>query len=695
MHVSVDAATTSWEMRAGATCLVLRLVAGSLMTEHLGSAASRPRTFDRPPPPGVEYGQQLLRGRRDGDVLVGGDRSPVPWRLVSWSPRDHGLDLELHGVDAPLALDASWRFSADGTSVTRRSTVRHRGGAEPVTVTSAVSGAFAVPGVSQVLTLHGWWARETRRARSDPGAPLLLESRSGKTGFEHAPYAALFGDGRATAVQVAWPGNWSLHCVPLWDGRVHVSGGLNPWGLRHVLAAGDHLRLPDVLVAHVEGGLDEVTHALHDARRRRRVVPSRPIPVQFNSWYPYPGPLQSERVRELVRVASRLECETFVVDAGWHRNEGSGGPHADDWLAGMGDWLVDPAAFPEGLPAFADFCRTQGLDVGLWFEPENAGITSWLRRERPAWMHHVPGFTAAGDRNAAVHLGVPEARAEVARRIVERLTEVRARWVKWDMNQNLWEGGWHPHLPPEVRRRDPLVAHYEGLAALQDELARRFPDMVLEMCASGGGRFDAESMSRAHTSWMSDQSDPLMNLAIHFGSQVAHPPEECNDWLVEWPPFDTRMAGGRVETRPDLAFRTEVAMLGSFGVSAPVQRWSEDDIETVRRRVRWYRDRIRPILPTSRQYLVTDQPGLHGEGDWAAMWYAARDGRAGSLAVFRLESPRPEVELALPGLDPTTRFDLVTPHGPIGTVLGRDLEAGLSVRVPNRFRSTLVSVVPA
>src|SRR5690349_7458305 len=103
--------------------------------------------------------------------------------------------------------------------------------------------------------------------------------------------------------------------------------------------------------------------------------------------------------------------------------------------------------------------------------------------------------------------------------------------------------------------------------------------MPLEVCSSGGGRFDGAIMSHAHTGWISDQTHPQMKLAIRFGSQLAHPATECNDWLAEWPPHvgqaDTQRAphGGL----GDLAFRLHVAMLGSFGISAPVERWSRED----------------------------------------------------------------------------------------------------------------------
>ncbi len=99
-------------------------------------------------------------------------------------------------------------------------------------------------------------------------------------------------------------------------------------------------------------------------------------------------------------------------------------------------------------------------------------------------------------------------------------------------------------------------------------------------------------MSHAHTYWISDQTGSLMNLAIHFGSQLAHPAAVCNDWLVEWPVEPEK----NMDARGDLAFRTRVAMLGTFGISAPLEKWTDADMAIVQTHVTWYRQFLRAII---------------------------------------------------------------------------------------------------
>ena len=343
--------------------------------------------------------------------------------------------------------------------------------------------------------------------------------------------------------------------------------------------------------------------------------------VQFNSWFPYQGEPPVAVMKGYVASAAALGCEIFVLDAGWYTNEQT--DPAEDWWLRTGDWLVNRTLFPAGLEELSNYCREQGIEFGIWMEPESVGPNARIRTTHPEWLHAIGGRAALHDRRGILNLGVPAAREWILERILSILHSTGARWLKWDFNIDLAQGGWAEGLPDDLVRQDPITAHYQALYRLQDELLRAMPDLTLEMCSSGGSRFDAAILSHSHAYWLSDQTHPLMKLAIHFGSQLAHPPEQCNDWLVEWPPHEAqhdplRAPGGECG---DLAFRTRVAMLGSFGISAPVEKWSSSDFNTVREHVAWYKQVARPVIQVGNQYLLTEAPPLDGNGDWAAIWY--------------------------------------------------------------------------
>jgi len=61
--------------------------------------------------------------------------------------------------------------------------------------------------------------------------------------------------------------------------------------------------------------------------------------------------------------------ERFVLDDGWFLGR------RDD-TRGLGDWVVDPRVWPDGLHPLVNHVRRLGLQFGLWFEPEMISLDS-------------------------------------------------------------------------------------------------------------------------------------------------------------------------------------------------------------------------------------------------------------------------------------------------------------------------------
>ena len=626
-------------------------------------------------------------------VTIGAERRPVGWRIATWHQPDAlTLRLLVSAVDAPLSAEIVVAIDR-ATGVLHRSTMlRHHGGGDDVAIATTLAFACTVhEPVERVLHLAGAWAHEAEVRHAPGDAPLHLETRSGKTGFEFQPYVAL-RTARATCLcEILWSGNWTLDVAPAADGAV-VSGGLNNWSFRHRIGVTGALRLPSVLFGRFAGNLNAATHRLHDWRRAHRPDPDRPIPVQFNSWYAYAGEPTAEEMLEILPTAHRLGCEAFVVDAGWYRTDE--GESAEDWKARTGDWRTSRTRFPKGLQEISEACHALGLRFGLWFEPEVIGPLSAIRAAHPEWLHHIDGAPPAPGARAVLNLGVPAARQHAFDRITRILSAVEVDWMKWDFNADLGAGGWAPGLSDLLTGQDPLVAHYEGLYRLQNGIRRWFPDLFLEMCSSGGGRLDGEIMAHAHVNWISDQPGPVRKLAIHFGCQLAHPAVICNDWLVEWPPgsilpgsADGAYGGAGPDARGDLPFRLRVAMLGSFGLSARADLWRPADAALAAAHVALYREKLRPLIHHGDQYLLTPAPPPDGNGDWAAMWYVAKDASAGVLFAFRLAGGDVSRAFALPGLNRKTRY-----HARTFDQARLHVSEGVTVALPQPFTSEIVVV---
>ncbi|HET9149009.1 MAG TPA: alpha-galactosidase, partial [Alphaproteobacteria bacterium] len=253
---------------------------------------------------------------------------------------------------------------------------------------------------------------------------------------------------------------------------------------------------------------------------------------------------------------------------------------------------------------------------------------------------------------------------------------------------DLDSGGWAPTLPKRLIGQAPLVAHYHGLYRMQDAIRAAFPDLILEMCAGGGGRMDGEILSHAHVNWISDEIGALRKLAIHFGTELNHPAVVCNDWLVDWVGSGNDEAALK-DPRGDLAFRLRVAMLGSFGISARIDRWPDADVDVVADHIAIYKDKLRPIIHHGDQYYMTQPPPPDGNGDWAAVWYLSPGSSAGVLFAFRLAGTASGRIFRLPGLVPDSQYRISYMSGEAVVASGAELNRGLAVKLPERFRSEL------
>jgi alpha-galactosidase len=631
-------------------------------------------------------------------VSVGWARQEVFWRIgESRQPDPLTLQLSLEATNFPLMAEVTFAIDPPTGILVRRTTIRHDGNGAEVPIRTTLSGCFGLhEPIDHAIYLSGSWSAETETQRDRRFRDaLVLQSRDGKTGFGSQPHVLLRAGGSTYLCQLLWSGNWSMRIVPTADGAA-ITGGLNNWRFHHRLRPGTSLDLPAMLFCRVKGNANMATQRLHDYRRSLRPDPDRSIPVQFNSWYPYFGDPTAVTMLALIPAARKLGCEAFVIDAGWYRTDD--GESDADWQQGTGDWRTSRRRFPNGLSEISAACHDQGMKFGLWFEPEVIGQLSGIRHTHPEWLHHIDGTPPSPHERAVLNLGVPQAWRHACDRVSRIIDIVGVAWMKWDFNADIGAGGWAPGLPDALTAQDPLIAHYEGLYSLQDEIRRRFPDLILEMCASGGGRLDGEILSHAHVNWISDQPSALRKLAIHFGSQLAHPAVDCNDWLVEWPPGNI---DGYDDDPPavamlgDLPFRLRVAMLGSFGISARIDRWPEADLAVAAAHVADYAGWVRPIVHHGDQYLLTSGPAPGPSDAWAAIWYAAKDGLSGALFVFRLGSREHGRQFGLPGLAPQRRFRVTGAGSDFGVMSGTELGSGLLVRVAEKYRSQLIRIEAA
>ena len=359
--------------------------------------------------------------------------------------------------------------------------------------------------------------------------------------------------GEAYGFSLVYSGNFLAEAEVEPYGTARVRLGIEPSTFGWRLEPGGSFTVPEAIVAFSERGLGGVSDALHDAvprsaRPRPLARPARPVLI--NNWEATYFGFDADRLVEIATTARDLGVELFVLDDGWYGAR-------DDDTTSLGDWFVDRRKLPDGLDGVARRITELGIGFGLWIEPEMVSERSRLFEAHPDWAIGIPGRPRTESRQQLV---LDMARPEVVDHLTTVLSEVLGSapiaYVKWDMNRNITEP-FSPSLPPD-RQGEFFHRYILGTYELYRRLTERFPEILFESCAGGGGRFDPGLLAFAPQAWTSDDTDAIERLPIQWGTSLAYPLSSMAAHVAAVPNHQV----GRITP---LSTRAAVAFFGVFG----------------------------------------------------------------------------------------------------------------------------------
>lgn len=681
-YFAADGMTTSFDFCEGHTAWLQQLFGFSCSAagEDLG-------------PPRVR-GLALLdtdRGRFEGETL----------RLTACQTTADGLAFTWTTPDGELQLESQWRFSrCDG--IWHRADLLRNTGTAPVILYACLARFPFAPGRYELYSQGSGWCNENQGAwQSLHHGMLTLRNVGGRTTQGGTPYLCLREEDshRAVAFHLLPRGNWMIRVAgesvgtrPLLFAVVEL--GLDTESLRLELPAGGVLRLPEILVQAVPGGVPELAApALHRYVLRRYFADARPYaPVVYNTWFDTFEHLDVARLRQQLAAAREVGCEVFTVDAGWY------GVGEGRWYQQVGDWREKRgAAFDGHMADFADEVRAAGLGFGLWMEPERHHPSVPIVQAHPEWF--LPGSDGFMYPNLTQQAAYDYILGEMSR-LVETY---RLAWMKVDFNFEL--GG----------DRTALSTYYERWYGLLDELRSRFPSVFFEGCASGGMRSDLNTLAHFDGHFLSDTVEPVDVLRITQGSLLRLPPGRMTKWaclrsagraVVSYgstpegaaetilAPWD---AGWTTSISVDVDFAARVALMGMFGLSgdlAGLPSWARDRL---RHHVAFFK-RWRGFIAGAVAHLLTPiRPRVDRQG-WAAIQLQEPSGDRSLLFVYRLDSAEGRQRICLRGLQGEQRYALIDddqPNAPRFVLTGRELMAdGVAVEMSAPFRAKVFVIEP-
>lgn len=560
-----------------------------------------------------------------------------------------------------------------GRDVVARSARITNCGSEPITLLRALSAALdlaATAGRHDLLTLPGAWARErwVERAPLRSGAQWI-GSRRGASSHQSHPFFALLSPnadevrGEARGLSLVYSGNHhgGAEADQLFQTRALL--GIQPQGFTWHLAPGEVFQTPEAVLAFSAeglGGMSAQYHRLYRERLVRGAWRDRERPILINNWEATYFDFTAEKLAAIAKTAGQLGIELFVLDDGWF------GKRNDD-TSSLGDWFVDRKKLPDGIGDVGRRVQAEGLRFGLWFEPEMVSVESELYRAHPDWCLHIPGRARTEGRNQLVlDFSRPEVVEAIFAQVAKILREAPIGYVKWDMNRHLTEVG-SAALPAE-RQGEVFHRHILGVYAFAQRLVTEFPDLLIEGCSGGGGRYDPGMLHYTPQFWCSDNTDAIARLRIQHGTSLVYPPCTMGAHVSAVP-------NHQVHRTSSMKTRGNVALAGQFGFELDLTKLDEADLAAAKDFTEQAK-RTRHLLRHGDLHRLLDP---HAGSTAAWMLVSPERDEAVVTVVLALAEPNWRLPaLRLRGLDPEARYRCV--HGPSGEWRGDELmELGLSL----------------
>lgn len=517
-----------------------------------------------------------------------------------------------------------------------RSVIIKNAGKAPVTVKKAQSACLDfLHGDYDLIKFYGRHAMERNMERMPVShESTRIGSRRGTSSHQYNPGVILAGkntnedSGSCYGMLFVYSGNFLVEAEKDQYDQTRIQMGLTDELFAYPLEAGAEFIAPEVILSYTNKGLSRLSQQYHHCIMNhicqgKYVHANRPVLI--NSWEAAYFDFTGDTIVELAKEAKALGIDMVVMDDGWF------GKRNDD-NSSLGDWYVNEEKLGGTLTKLIERVNAEGVKFGIWIEPEMVSEDSDLYREHPDWAITIPGRKPVRSRNQLVlDFSRKEVRDEIFKRICAVLDQGNVEYIKWDMNRSLAD-----IYAPNVTY-DYVLGVYDFL----EKLTNRYPDILIEGCSGGGGRFDAGMLYYAPQIWCSDNTDAINRTRIQYGTSFFYPVAAMGSHVSAVPNHQT----GRVTS---MHTRGVAAMSGTFGYELNPALLNAKEKAEIRAQLAQYRE-YQELIREGDYYRLSNP-----FQDNFAAWMVVSDDRSKALvSVIRLtaEANPPAAYVTLKGME--------------------------------------------
>lgn len=567
----------------------------------------------------------------------------------------HQTEINLRDRNLPLFVDIVLTAYQKENVITQSVKIRNK---DPKTVVlhSFYSGYLPLRAQKYYLnSFYGSWAKEMYMEETllTHGMKSIQNRKGVRTTHTENPSFLLSLDmpltenaGNVIAGALAWSGNYKLNFELDEFNNLNISAGINPFASEYYLKTGEQFHTPEWIFTYSTTGAGGASRNLHDWARNYAVYDSKSIrPTLLNSWEGAYFDFDEKTLIDMIDDAQSLGLELFVLDDGWFGNKYP----RNNSHSGLGDWQVNKKKLPSGIAKIADYAASKGLQFGIWIEPEMVNPESELAKKHPEWIVQSKGRAITTIRNQLLlDLTNPDVLNFVFE-VFDNLMKQSANitYIKWDANRHVESAG-STYLPDEEQSHF-WIKYTQGLYAVYERIRKKYPDVIIQACSSGGGRLDFGSLKYHQEVWTSDNTDAKSRIFIQYGTNMIYPALISGAHVSASPNHQTN-------NQTPLKFRFDLAMSGRLGMELQPKDMNAEELAFSKKAIQNYKN-IREIIMYGDLYRVISP--YEGNGYYSIL-YVSKDKKQAVLFeyCFEFQGRVGTPILKLNGLDRNSTYKL-------------------------------------
>ncbi|WP_445735673.1 alpha-galactosidase [Mariniflexile sp.] len=516
--------------------------------------------------------------------------------------------------------------------------------------------AFKEP-TTYISHFHGNWGTEfTMEEFQLKRGKFSIESKEGirSSTKDNASFFLGLGSalsenkGDVIAGALAWTGNFDISFAHDEFSTINITAGINNYASEYTLDKGKKFITPALILTYSNEGKGQASRNLHRyARKYKMVGGGEERKILLNSWEGVYFDFNEDKIIDLIDDTASIGGELFVLDDGWFGNKYS----RDKADQGLGDWQVSKKKLPNGIEKLIDESENRGIKFGIWVEPEMANTSSELYENHPDWVLQNAGrelVKGRGKTQVVLDLSNPKVQDFVFNTVNDLLNKnPHIDYIKWDANAAISNYG-STYLSKE-KQSHLYIDYHSGLQSVLKRLREKHPNIIMQACASGGGRTNYGFLQYFSEFWPSDNTDALQRIYIQWGMSHVFPAITMASHVSASPNHQTKR-------EIPIKFRFDVAMTGRLGLELQPKNMTDEEKAFSKAAISVYKD-IRPIIQFGDLYRIVSP---YQNKRLASLIYVDEQKKNAVFFAYYLEK---QVKETLPyfkfqGLDPTTNYTI-------------------------------------